>query len=86
MAELRCTGGGVWRAKHRPTADGEWLVAAMHAGFFHVKADGAGALSVAQHYEAHSSLAYGADWHRGGRAVATCSFYDHALHLWRANL
>ena len=27
------------------------------------------------------SLAYGASWHGDGSAVATCSFYDHTLHL-----
>lgn len=40
-------------------------------------------------FEEHGSLAYGADWSRlpskGGQSlVGSCSFYDHAMHLWRA--
>ena len=40
-------------------------------------------------FDEHTSLAYGADWSRlpskdGGNLVATCSFYDHTLHMWRA--
>ena len=41
------------------------------------------------HFEGHKSLAYGADWSRlpeknSENLVASCSFYDHAMHLWRA--
>ncbi|GAA5956021.1 hypothetical protein JCM8115_004389 [Rhodotorula mucilaginosa] len=39
-------------------------------------------------FDKHESLAYGADWSDGGRTaegrdlVASCSFYDHMLHVW----
>lgn len=51
-------------------------------------------------FEGHESLAYGCDWSRevtplkaaedgekglsGTTLVGSCSFYDHALHLWKA--
>jgi len=40
-------------------------------------------------FEKHESLAYGADWSfakgtKEGTLVASCSFYDHAMYLWRA--
>ncbi|WVQ78764.1 hypothetical protein IAT38_000855 [Cryptococcus sp. DSM 104549] len=44
---------------------------------------------VVTRFEGHESLAYGADWSRlpgkegDGSLVVTCSFYDHAMHLWR---
>ncbi|BGP52979.1 hypothetical protein JCM8202_004063 [Rhodotorula sphaerocarpa] len=39
-------------------------------------------------FDRHESMAYGADWSDGGHTsedrdvVASCSFYDHALHVW----
>ncbi|KAL1951932.1 hypothetical protein VTO73DRAFT_1081 [Trametes versicolor] len=45
---------------------------------------------VAKRFDEHTSMAYGADWSfargRGDEdtSVASCSFYDHTLHLWRA--
>ncbi|WRT65597.1 uncharacterized protein IL334_002542 [Kwoniella shivajii] len=39
-------------------------------------------------FEDHDSLAYGVDWSRkkdknGETLIASCSFYDHSMHLWR---
>jgi diphthamide biosynthesis protein 7 len=39
-------------------------------------------------FDGHESLAYGVDWCRlrprdGKSLVVSCSFYDHAMHLWR---
>jgi diphthamide biosynthesis protein 7 len=45
-------------------------------------------LDVLCEYRGHESMTYGIDWHRGlrdqgqGALLATCSFYDHQLHLW----
>ncbi|GAA6063011.1 hypothetical protein JCM10212_002652 [Sporobolomyces blumeae] len=39
-------------------------------------------------FEGHESLAYGVDWSDGAQTaegrdlVASCSFYDHAMHVW----
>ncbi|KAF9229278.1 WD-40 repeat-containing protein [Gyrodon lividus] len=50
-------------------------------------ADGA-SYEIAKRFDGHESLAYGVDWsfdqHNGGNEalIASCSFYDCALHLW----
>lgn len=61
--------------------------------------DGVGALEEVASYRGHQSMAYGIDWCEcrglaaGGQEdestrrqllLASCSFYDHALHLWAA--
>lgn len=44
---------------------------------------------LATRFDGHESLAYGVDWSHaedgddGSTLVASCSFYDHTLHLWR---
>lgn len=42
-------------------------------------------------FDKHESIAYGVDWQRGAEStstsdslIASCSFYDHLMHLWRA--
>ncbi|KAK9278656.1 hypothetical protein L1049_028229 [Liquidambar formosana] len=83
-------GGGVWRIKHHPFVHGLILAACMHNGFAVVKIEGEKA-EVIETYSKHGSLAYGADWQRGGLChegkrkgpvVATCSFYDRLLQIW----
>ena len=65
----------------------------MHDGFKVLRLDfgrGDRGAEVLRHFDAHASLAYGVDWsyasNRGGdeegTLIASCSFYDHALHLW----
>jgi diphthamide biosynthesis protein 7 len=44
---------------------------------------------IVSRFDGHGSLAYGADWSRlpgtnQGSLVATCSFYDHSMHVWKA--
>jgi len=46
---------------------------------------------VVSRFDEHKSLAYGVDWcaakeRAGGEdntLIASCSFYDHTLHMWR---
>ncbi|XP_020097508.1 diphthine methyltransferase [Ananas comosus] len=84
-------GGGVWRIKHHPYISGLVLAACMHGGFAVVKI-GEGDVSLLETYSKHESLAYGADWQKGGcldnqssktLVAATCSFYDRLLRIWQ---
>ncbi|KAK7405804.1 hypothetical protein VNO78_07414 [Psophocarpus tetragonolobus] len=84
-------GGGVWRVKHHPFIPGLVLTACMHNGFAIVSIKGDNA-EVLEAYKKHDSLAYGADWQRGEAnhkdwetkpLVATCSFYDKLVRVWR---
>lgn len=83
-------GGGVWRVKHHLFIPGLVLAACMHNGFAIVTIKGDKA-EVLETYKKHDSLAYGADWqngeanNRGGTkpVVATCSFYDKLVRVWR---
>ncbi|GFP88097.1 diphthamide biosynthesis protein 7 homolog [Phtheirospermum japonicum] len=86
-----CLGGGVWRVKHHPSVQGLVLTACMHNGFAIVRYEG-DRVEVIETYNKHGSLAYGVDWQRGdvfvgGRrrsaAIATCSFYDRLVHVWK---
>ncbi|EPQ60817.1 WD40 repeat-like protein [Gloeophyllum trabeum ATCC 11539] len=92
-------GGGVWRVKWHPSAERkhDLLAACMHDGFkvLHFEEgseSGFGSASISKRYDEHGSLAYGVDWcySQDGRSkegqstlIASCSFYDHSLHLWR---
>lgn len=76
------------------------LVACMHDGFKVVRFDLGGGVAgeraacsgqVLERFDKHGSLAYGVDWSfaqdsrkDNDTLVASCSFYDHTLHLWRA--
>ncbi|XP_020573580.1 diphthine methyltransferase homolog [Phalaenopsis equestris] len=91
MENSLCLGGGVWRLKYHSLIKGLVLAACMHSGFAIVKIDGEN-INILETYTKHDSLAYGADWQRaecvkdGGRSgllVATCSFYDRLLRLWK---
>ncbi|ORX93843.1 WD40 repeat-like protein [Basidiobolus meristosporus CBS 931.73] len=81
-------GGGVWRLKWHPTEANTLLAGCMHNGFHILDIEGfeSGNLSsqVRSSFMAHESLAYGCDWsyQPNSNLVASCSFYDHVLHLW----
>ncbi|OJA21503.1 hypothetical protein AZE42_05114 [Rhizopogon vesiculosus] len=84
-------GGGAWRVKWHPspTRKEDLLVAGMHDGFKVVKVHGEDlAWGITKRFDDHKSLAYGVDWSfappdvDGQTLIASCSFYDHALHLW----
>ena len=88
-------GGGAWRVKWHPSPSRslDLLVAAMHDGFkimrFHASDANGGNWETLKEHNEHNSLAYGVDWsHKssqdhGESLIASASFYDHALHLWR---
>jgi len=81
-----------------PSRVGDLLVACMHDGFKVVRFR-PGAINgsesaqnwweIATRFHKHESLAYGIDWSHardgddGNTQVASCSFYDRTLHLWR---
>ena len=77
-------GGGVWRIKQEPSGNSSsslLALACMHNGFHVVDAV---KCESALHYTAHDSLAYGVDW-KNPDVLASCSFYDHSLKVWRWN-
>ena len=90
-------GGGVWRLKWCPSKPHLLAAACMHNGFhiIHANAQTAEPLTVVASYSEHKSLAYGVDWCHGQLekadsenqlTLASCSFYDHSLQIWRTKL
>lgn len=89
-------GGGAWRVKWHPSASRkeDLLVACMHDGFKVIKCSFIEGEEkepinsqpvVTSRYDAHTSLAYGVDWQHDLSQedyMASCSFYDHSLHMW----
>ena len=84
-------GGGVWRIKWSPLNSDLAATACMHNGFHIVRGNlkSGDPLEVVSSYSEHKSLAYGIDWCQLAAApkdqltLASCSFYDHSLHIWR---
>ncbi|KAI9321731.1 hypothetical protein BX666DRAFT_2023826 [Dichotomocladium elegans] len=80
LTDIHTPGGGIWRLKWHPTRQDRLLSASMHAGAFVIDTHEA---KVIQGFTDHKSMAYGADWSFGSPdLVASCSFYDHVMHIW----
>ncbi|KAJ7597044.1 WD-40 repeat-containing protein [Mycena floridula] len=85
-------GGGAWRVKWHPSVSrkNDLLVACMHHGISIIGFSDSSMDKghVRKHFDKHESIGYGADWSfapnsRPDSLIASCSFYDCALHLWR---
>ncbi|KAG9291872.1 hypothetical protein G9A89_012157 [Geosiphon pyriformis] len=91
-------GGGVWRLKWHPTQPHLLLAGCMYNGahLLNINAhndrfkDGPLSLTRICSFMEHQSIVYGVDWSysqdhidRGKPLIASCSFYDHVVHLWR---
>lgn len=80
------TGGGVWRLRWHPESGDMLLAACMQFGFvvLHLDAATGHEWAAAEHYAHQRTLAYGADWRPDlPGLVATASFYDNLVHVWR---
>lgn len=89
-------GGGAWRVKWHPHVERkhDLLVACMHDGFKVMHFNSAHQMiptedyAVVKRFDEHQSLAYGVDWSYAEDAqadtlIASGSFYDAKLHVWR---
>ena len=83
----------MWRIKWHPNPRRKEhvLLACMHDGFKTVQLDPAlvNEPKILMRFEEHESLAYGVDWSwddsgEADTVVASGSFYDHSLYMWRA--
>jgi len=86
-ASLRLN-SGIWQLKWHQKRDDILLAACTTDGFKVVRVVNSTARVVGK-YDGHRSLAYGCDWvprengdKRNMHDVASCSFYDRALHIW----
>ena len=74
--------GGVWKMKIHPSRN-LILCACMHIGVHLVNAE---SLTSELYYDQHglNNLAYGCDWANfQTETIATCSFYNHQLKIWK---
>lgn len=80
-------GGGVWRLLPNPKNVDTVLTCCMYNGAYILDAAGVTEeepSSIVKYYKAgHDSMVYGGDWSPNGDYVATCSFYDKQLRIWK---
>ena len=78
--------GGVWRFSEAPTNDGlsnnRLMVCCMYNGAKVVNVQNDHFVTEQFIKEGHGSMCYGGDWSK--ETVATCSFYDKSLQLWKS--
>jgi len=85
-------GGGIWRIKWDPWQGRYALAACMHGGAVAIDCDTRQAPRQIVRHSKHDSMVYGIDWCRiqsddkRRATVASCSFYDKAMHLWTFEL
>lgn len=85
----RKTAGGVWRIRPHYSDKNVLALACMYGGaeVVRLSKDNAEEVELLQRYTGHSSITYGIDWHPlQPDTLATCSFYDHSLQLWKRSL
>ncbi|KAK9473385.1 uncharacterized protein V1510DRAFT_414902 [Dipodascopsis tothii] len=81
LAQSLGLGGGVWRLV--PDGRGRVLACCMHGGARILAGPPTEPAVVATIVDGHESMVYGGDWAADGALVATCSFYDRKLNVWR---
>ncbi|XP_024938624.1 diphthine methyltransferase isoform X3 [Cephus cinctus] len=92
LSELNL-GGGIWRLKWDPFFKDYLLAACMYDGFKIINCQQSSNPVIIAQYMEHKNISYGCDWSfstseefspdssKNLALIATCSFYDHILHL-----
>jgi WD40 repeat protein len=95
MVHHRIPNAGIWRIRWHPQQTSIMVLACMYEGIQVLEVPTAissvtGLMNHIAHYREHHSIAYGVDWHPASTSLqsilATCSFYDHMLHLWKCDI
>jgi len=81
-------GGGVWRLVYSPHESSKIASACMRNGMKILSIDEGDNISVEECFEGHEGLSYGIDWSHcdSGNILASCSFYNKKLCVWKRNV